>query len=191
MKKFLSVILLFTSACAIAQDREKEFQLRIGYGLAFYATDLEYSYNDGTFEFTLQDEDSAATSHVPIELRYELHPRFNLGIDMRFGKYLYDKNEDNTGQSNSFSSFGLGLEGVIVSRPKFRWYLGLTLSTTNLEISQTSGTNKETFQWGGGGTRFYTGISWFIADGPVALNFNMGRDARNFDLKDFTSDGAS
>ncbi|MFN0031549.1 MAG: hypothetical protein ACKVOR_05265 [Flavobacteriales bacterium] len=190
MKTLWMIVWMLPVALA-AQDREKEIQLRLGYGLAIYGTELEYNYDDGTIHFTLQDDDSAATSHVPIELRYEFHPRFNAGIDMRFGKYLYDEDEDNSGKSNQFSSFGIGLEGVVVSKPKFRWFIGLSLSTTKLLIKQETLINKETFDWRGGGARLYTGICWFVADGPIGLSFNIGRDSRTFDLKEYTNEGAT
>ncbi len=195
MRNLLTVLILTSAITAFTQDREREIQARIGYGITGYQTDINYTYDDGTTRIEFNDTDSAVTSEVPIELRFELHPRFNLGLDMRFGKYLYDQDEDNTGKSNSFSSFGLGLEGVIVSKPAFRWYGGLTLSGINLEIEDRveAGilTYTEKFNWKGNGTRFYSGITWFIADSPIGLNFLLGYDSRSMDLKEYTRDGSS
>jgi hypothetical protein len=195
MRILLVILILASGLAAFSQDREREIQARIGYGITGYQTDINYTYDDGTTHIEFNDTDSAVTSEVPIELRFELHPRFNLGLDMRFGKYLYDQEEDNTGKSNRFSSFGLGLEGVIVSKPVFRWYGGLTISGINLEIEDRveAGllTYSEKFSWKGTGSRFYSGITWFIADGPIGLNFLLGYDMRTMNLKEYTRDGSS
>lgn len=195
MRNILIITLLSGALTSFSQDREKEFQVRIGYGITGYQTDINYTYDDGTAHIEFTDKDSAVTSQIPIELRYELHPRFNLGLDMRFGKYLYDPDDDNTDKSNRFSSFGLGFEGTIVSKPVFRWFGGLTFSGINLEIEEPVGTGNSRYiqklSWKGNGTRLYTGISWFIADGPVGLNFVFGYDTRNMDLKEYTQDGSA
>ncbi|MFM9986118.1 MAG: hypothetical protein ACKVOK_12840 [Flavobacteriales bacterium] len=195
MRIALATILILLSICSFSQDREREIQTRIGYGITAYRTDVKYTYSNDSTLVEETDTDSAVASVIPIEFRYELHPRFNLGLDMRFGKYLYDKNDDNTGKSNRFSSFGLGLEGVIVSKPAFRWYGGLTFSGINLEIEDRVESGNvfyaEKFIWKGSGTRFYSGITWFILDGPVGLNFLFGYDTRSMNLKEYTRDGSS
>jgi hypothetical protein len=196
MKRIFTICLFIAYLqAANAQDRDKEIQIRVGYGLAVYALDVDYSYKSGGFSFTQVNKDSAVTSQVPIELRYELHPRFNLGIDMRFGKYLYDPNENNTGKSNKFNSVGIGLEGVIVNKSKFRWYAGLVFSTNKLYIEESvtdsNGTYPQSTNWKGGGASIYSGVMWYVADGPLALNFNLARDGRSFDLKEVRRDGSS
>lgn len=189
MKNWILLLLSFSIySSIIAQDRPREFQIRAGWGIAGYNTESKLQYDDGTTTIVDKDTSGAVTTHFPIEIRFELTKRFNLGLDMRFGNYLYDDDQDNSGKSNSFSSFGLGLEGVIVSRPKFRFYGGATLSTTKLNINErnTSSNSDNSLEtiWRGGGMRLYTGFTWFIADGPLGFNMNLGYDSRNFNLKE-------
>ncbi len=196
MKRILTICLFLAFLHhANAQSRDKEIQIRVGYGLSAYALDVDYSYKNGGFSYTSVSKDSAVTSQVPIELRYELHPRFNFGIDMRFGKYLYDPNENNTGKSNKFSSVGIGLEGVIVNKTNFRWYAGMVLSTNKFHIEEnqtdSNGSYNQTMDWKGGGVTIYSGVMWYIGDGPLALNFNLARDGRSFDLKEVWQNGSS
>lgn len=185
----ISVSLLFNT---LAQ-RENEFQLRAGFGWGAFATTGEWSYTSGGITFTENDTDGAVAIHLPIELRYELHPRFNAGIDLKFGNYLYDPN-DSTVQDNSnhFESFGFGLEGTLVRHENFRLYLGLNVNTTSLTLTDHidwfGDTVTETQLWRGGGFQANIGFLAFFSK-PIGFNFNLGYDSHTFKLKTFTRDG--
>ena len=82
--------------------RQKEIQARIGFGVAGYATEYQLTYDLLGTNIIERDTSAAATRHLNIDLRYEFHTRFNAGLDMKFGSYLYDPDEDNEGKSNSY-----------------------------------------------------------------------------------------
>lgn len=194
MKNIVLSIAFFTLlVSATAQnDREKEFQIRVGVGFAGYGAANEMKYDLGSATVSSKDTSGAVARYVPIELRYEFHPRFNAGLDMKFGSYLYDPNEDNKGKSNRFSSIGIGLEGTIVSKNNFRWYGGLGFDVTRLEISEQHGSGalgyKETSVWSGGGVKMYSGILAYFGDGPLGFNTSFAFDSHSLDLLEVTRD---
>jgi len=173
--------------------RQKEIQARIGFGFAGYATEYQLTYNlIGTNNID-SDTSGAVTRHLNIDLRYEFHSRFNAGLDMKFGSYLYDPNEDNEGKSNTYSVVGIGAEFNIVNRPKFRWYVGLGfnrgLLTIRQELPSINFEDEATFS--GGGFKMNSGILVFVGDSPFGFNFNVGYDKHAFYLDTYTQNGSS
>jgi Outer membrane protein beta-barrel domain len=194
MKNFLWIF-LFLPCLAIGQ-RSNEIQIRAGYGIALYKTDFNWSYNLGNVQLKYDTTDGAACVQIPIELRYELTDRFNAGLDMKFGRYLYASDDNNSGKSNFFRFIGIGLEGTIYSQEDSRVYLGLGLNTGKLETTETkndffNGLYTEKILWSGGGLRLNLGACHFIKNGPIGLNLNAGYDQHNFKLKDVTHNGNS
>lgn len=193
MKKILGLLLLFVSIETLSQ-RATELQFRAGAGIAVYKSDINLSYDFGGTKISQDTTDGAATTHFPIEIRYEVSEHFNLGIDMKFGKYLYAE-EDKAGKSNQFIIVGLGGEGVIYSLENARVYLGLGFNSGKLHVSETrtaaQGAYTETSDWQGSGYRFNLGTIIFIAKGPIGLNLNFGYDQHTFNLKSIKRDGTN
>ena len=173
--------------------RQKEIQARIGFGVAGYATEYQLTYDLLGTNIIDRDTSGAVTRHLNIDLRYEFHTRFNAGLDMKFGSYLYDPEEDNEGKSNSYVVIGLGAEFNIVNKPKFRWYFGLGLNRGALSIREESTTSnyKEEAIYSGGGFKLNSGILVYLGNSPFGLNFNLGYDKHTFNLDTYTQNGSS
>lgn len=173
--------------------RQKEIQARIGFGVAGYATEYQLTYDLLGTNIIDRDTSGAVTRHLNIDLRYEFHSRFNAGLDMKFGSYLYDPDEDNEGKSNSYSVIGIGAEFNIVSKPKFRWYLGMGFNRGLLTIrqEQPSINFEEEATYSGGGFKMNSGILVFLSDSPFGFNFNLGYDKHTFNLDTYTQNGSS
>jgi hypothetical protein len=192
MKKTLLFLLLLIAISAQAQ-RKKEFQIRGGFGFAAYATTTEFTYSAFGLTFTTKNDDGAATVHMPLELRYEISQRFNLGLDMKWGSYLYEP-DSGDGKSNKFFVIGVGLEYNFINADNFRWYGGLGFNSASLELEENStfGSTpvKQITRWSGGGFRLNSGVLYFFA-GALGLNFNLGYDSHNFSLDEFEVNGQS
>lgn len=191
MKKiFLAVIAvaLFTSADA---QRKRELQIRGGFGFAVYSTTSEFSYTATDPDLVFKDEDDAATVHMPLEVRYEISQRFNLGLDLKWGSYLYDP-DSSDGKANRFFVIGIGAEYTLVNRDNFRWYIGAGFNASELELEENYKflglPVHQVANYSGGGFRINTGVLWFII-GPLGLNFNAGYDSHNFSLTDLEQNG--
>jgi len=192
MRRIISILLLILPLTVFSQ-RSNEIQIRAGGGIGIYKTESKLSYSFGGVSVSADTTDGAATAHVPIELRYEVSSRFNLGIDMKFGKYLQDEADKNAGNSNKFTIIGLGFEGTLLSNEDSRVFIGAGFNSGSLEMrdESTSGTTTytEVAKWKGGGFRVNVGTLFFIANGPIGFNLNLGYDQHTFKLDSFTRDG--
>lgn len=191
MKKIILFLILFLAVVVVQAQRDKEFQIRGGFGFAVYGTTSEFTFTGFDPDVVLKDEDGAATVHLPLEFRYEFSRRFNAGLDIKFGSYLYDP-DSSEGKSNRFFAIGLAVEYNFISNDNFRWYagLGVNSSVLNLEEDYTLFGNyihQEAF-YDGPGVRINTGIMWFFA-GPLGLNANVGFDSHNFKLDELHQNG--
>lgn len=195
MKYILSLLLLTQVFFATAQ-RPLEIQARVGYGIAVYKSSSSFSYDFGGVKLQADTTDGAVTSHVPIELRYEITERFNVGLDMKFGKYLYAPEDRISGRSNNFAIFGAGFEGVLFNASDTRLYMGFGINTGKLVTRETK-TNfinvayTETITWQGPGFKLNFGVCHFIKDGPVAINLGIGYDQHTFNLKSIDHDNSA
>jgi hypothetical protein len=189
MKKLLLFSFAFIALIGMNAQRANEFQIRGGIGLAVYqaTSTLQYVYSSNQYEF--KDKDGAATFHFPIELRYEVSDRFNAGIDMKFGSYLYSDTTDNSGKSNRFTIIGIGAEVNLLSAEKGRIYIGAGFNSGNLTIAEFAGGLGQETKWRGPGYRFNLGGIAYIYNGPVGVNFNIGYDNHKFDLKEYELNG--
>src|SRR5258705_1330602 len=191
MKRLIPLLLfLFVIASAQAQ-RKKEFQIRGGFGFAAYATTTEITFKAFNPDLTFKNEDGAATVHMPLELRYEFSQRFNAGLDIKFGSYIYDP-DSAEGKSNSFFVIGIGLEYNFISNDNFRWYGGIGFNTATLKLEENFdyfGTPvKRKYNYTGPGFRLNSGVLWFFS--PIlGLNANLGYDGHNFSLKGLSDNG--
>jgi len=194
MKQLLLVFCLLIGLSAFAQ-RDKEIQIRAGVGAAGYLGDSQITIFDGNNTYVFPSDSGGVTTFFPVELRYELHPRFNFGLDMKFGKYLYDPDDDNSGKSNHYRTFGLSLEGVIVNRNNFRFHLGANAHTTRLVFNDVDNDSNDHTAvqsiWRGGGLKFYTGVLVYFGNSPLGFIYNMGYDSHNLKLKDVTINNSS
>jgi hypothetical protein len=184
---FVSLLILTTAQA----QRDKEFQIRGGFGFAVYGTTSEITLTNFSPELSFTDDDGAATVHIPIELRYELTRRFNIGLDAKLGSYLY--NPDSTeGKTNHFFTIGAAAEFNIINGDNFRLYAGAGVNTGTLtlkEESQVPGVDlsyESTYK--GGGFRMNAGILWFFA-GNLGLNANLGFDSHDFELNAYRENG--
>ncbi|MBL7923772.1 MAG: porin family protein [Bacteroidia bacterium] len=188
--KRLVVILLFLTAFHFAQaQRDKEFQIRAGFGFALYSTRSEW----GSGNLTQKDNGGAVTLHLPVDLRYELTRRLNMGLDLKIGSYLYDP-DGADGKSNQYVVIGLAAEYNFINRDDFRWYGGAGYNFSNLELEESSelpgDDSNEEWTYRGGGFRFNTGVLLYIIS-DFGLNFNLGLDTHQYKLKKYKQDGNS
>jgi hypothetical protein len=188
----LIFILCLQSLTCWAQ-REKELQIRGAVGIGGYGVLADYKFKMDNETYDYQDTSGAATNQLIWSVMYEPHHRVNVGLDLRMGQFLYDPAEDNRGKKNSFRTYGLRVEGNIVSRPEFRWYLGAGFHLSKLEMTDpldysTSDTAGESL-WKGGGSSLYTGIVAYIAHSPLAFNLDFVIDRNKFQLKEFVVGG--
>ncbi|MBK9639195.1 MAG: outer membrane beta-barrel protein [Bacteroidetes bacterium] len=164
-------------------QRDKEFQIRGGFGFSIYDADFKLD-NNGT---TTENDDGALSIQFPLELRYELSERWNLGLDMKFGSYVYER-DSAEGKSNRFFVFGIAGEYTIVNKDNFRWYTGFGIHTASLVLEEKSDDaieyKEEEWTYSGGGIRLNTGVLIYLGD-VVGLNFNLGLDTHNFKLKEY------
>lgn len=192
-------LILFAFLCFIStswgQSREKELQLRIGAGGGAYGTRSEFTVSSGGISLSGTDTSGAATAHLNIDLRYDFTQRFTAGLDIKSGSYLYDASEDNTGKSNVYAVVGLKGEFNIVSREKFRWYLGAGVHRSVLEIVEketTLGvTTTEKLRYTGSGVSLNTGLIKYFGDSPFGIHFSMGYDGHRFELQEYSINDSS
>ncbi|CAN5586672.1 hypothetical protein BH11BAC2_BH11BAC2_05500 [soil metagenome] len=191
MRKILLIALLVIAVQIVqAQDGHK-VQIRGGLGFAGYGSKYEQTYSFGGINFSDSNTDGAATFHFPLEVRVELNRRFNVGLDMKFGSYLYDPDSAD-GKSNRFVVVGLAGEYNFVVKEKLRWYGGVGFNGCSLVLEETKTengikiTNQSTYS--GPGFRMNTGVLIFLIKG-FGLNFNLGYDSHNFTLRKFEQNG--
>jgi hypothetical protein len=174
-------------------QRDKEFQIRLGIGSGVYSTNTTIKYTANAFGFSVpleyKDDGGALTVHMPIELRYELIDRFNLGLDMKFGSYLYEDNTNET-QSNSFRSFGLCFEYAFLSRENSRLYVGTMLGSTYLEMNEkvldwNSVIVDSKWIWRAPSFKLNLGYIKYFGDSPIGININLGWNTQAFKLKEW------
>lgn len=166
-------------------SRAKEIQLRAGMGIGVYRTHSELTWDSNSL--IDRDTSGAVTRHINLDLRYDITRRINVGLDMKFGSYLYDPDENNEGKSNTYAVFGFTGEFALVNRPNFRWYTGLNLHLSVLETSETDAQDdKATLRYSGGGLKLNTGVLFYFGDSNFGLNFNLGYDNHGFTLREYT-----
>lgn len=123
MTRLLFIIMLSILSIQGWTQRHKEFQIRLGAGVGGYNTTTELKYTVNSLGYPVKghysDNGGASTVHFPLELRYEISERFNVGLDTRFGTYLYEVNGNNV-QSNRFRYIGLGGELTLMNRENSR-----------------------------------------------------------------------
>ncbi len=190
MKKIL-LFIITAFFCSVAySQREKEIQVRASYGLAGYATLSESRFTVAGFETSDSDSSGAATQHLNLDLRYDFTNRITAGIDMKFGSYIYDPEEDNTGKSNSLVVVGLSGEFNLVSRERSRLFLGFGFHRSALELRDRE-TNfgivsEAVATYRGRGIKLNLGYSKFFGNSPLGFNVSLGYDTHNFDLEEYT-----
>jgi hypothetical protein len=193
MKSHILFGIMLVLGLQAAAQRAKEIQVRAGYGLGVYKTQTELSYTFGNIKISDDTTDGAATSHFPVELRYEVSDRVNLGLDLKFGKYLYAPEDQRSGRFNKFSIIGIGAEVNLFSDDDARVYINGGFNTGTLEMNDViasgliSLSQKVTYK--GNGIRFNFGTFFFIKNGPIGINLNLGYDRHNFILKSYEVEG--
>lgn len=191
MKLLLACATLLIISTTGYTQRDNEFQIRLGGGIAAYATEWNTNYTlntpFGTYNFSDSGSDGAVTVHMPLEFRYEVFERLNVGLDMKFGRYIYDPEEDNTGKSNGFGSIGLAAEFTALNKSNTRLYLGLCVNTSwltlhekNIDDNGNSVTNEVNYR--GPGVKLNAGFIQFFGNSPIGINTNIGYDTHNFEI---------
>lgn len=191
MKNIILLFVLISFSSAAYAQRNKEFQIRGGLGWSVYSSESEFAYTFSGLTFSNKNKDNAATVHLPLEFRYEITRRFNVGLDMKIGSYLYDP-DSAEGKSNRFFVIGIGAEYNFINKDNFRWYGGIGINTCMLELQSDYSALGIAFSdisnYKGGGFRLNTGLLWFFAR-HLGLNFNLGFDSHNFKLDEFKRNG--
>lgn len=174
-------------------ERAKEIQIKWATGIGVYGVGSELAYDDGTIRVTEEGSDSAVTAYHLFQVRYELHPRINVGLELSTGSYLYDPNKDNSGMSNTLSYWGINLEGNAVTSDRHRLYGGMTIKSTRLRTEEpyidfpTIGTQEVNYR--GAGFRLYTGYMYYIAGGPIGIHLQAGYDSQHLELRSLYRNG--
>lgn len=192
MKNLLLLFVAVSMDLACLAQRENEIQVRAGYGLGVYKTETRLEYTLGSITVSDDTTDGAATTHFPIELRYDITERFNAGIDMKFGKYLYAPEDQKSGRFNRFSIIGIAGEVNLFSDDESRVYLNAGFNTGTVEMNDVTDdffalTQKLIYK--GNGIKFNLGTMFFIKNGPIGINLNIGYDMHNFELKSYEVEG--
>jgi hypothetical protein len=195
MKKImLLTALLSSSIWGMSQsERAKEIQIKWAAGIGVYGVGSELAYDDGTIRVTETDQDSAVTTYNLFQIRYELHPRISVGLELSTGSYLYDPNKDNTGFRNTLSYWGVNVEGNAVTSDRHRLYGGMTLKSTRLQTEEpyidfpTIGTQEVNYR--GPGYRLYAGYMYYIAGGPIGIHLQGGYDSQHLELRSLYRNG--
>ncbi len=187
MKQYLIILVLLLTWHTTSAQRPKEFQIRGGLGFGLYGTTSEF----GTDKSKTKDRGGAVTLYFPLDLRYEITRRFNIGLDMKYGSYLYDPDSAD-GRSNAYYVIGSGAEFNIKNEEDFRWYAGAGVNFSGLMLEETNqpdkAIDKENWNYSGFGFRFNTGVLIYIV-GDLGLNFNLGFDSHAFKLRKYKQDG--
>ncbi|MCZ2277967.1 MAG: porin family protein [Bacteroidia bacterium] len=188
MRRLLLTLFLIYSLPVLAQ--KGEVQLRAGLGAAVYSTESEVSFSFTLaglpFSIVQKEEDNAVAVHIPLEFRYGLSNRWNLGLDFKFGSYLYDP-DSAAGKSNAFMAIGPQLEYNLVNKESFRWYLGLGFNYAILKLEDNMDEvppMRYNRNYSGSGVRINTGIIWFFTT-PLGLHFNAAFDSHDFQLNEY------
>jgi hypothetical protein len=187
---------VFANVCSSQSDRAKEIQIRTGVGISGYNSTTNINYDLIGAPIVQSTTGQAGTVHFPVEMRFEITRRINVGLNARFGSYLYDPEvTESSEKRNNFWALGPAAEFNIANRDHFRWYAGLGIHAVKLNTYETFNTDpipffgvltaENSMKWAGLGSSLHTGILWFIAKSPVGLNFNIGYDGVNLDLKEF------
>ena len=175
----------------VSAQREREFQVRAGFGFAGYGTTSEWTVNFFGTDINVKDNDGAASLHAPIELRYEVSERVNLGLDLKIGSYLYDP-DSAEGKSNRFLVIGPSVEYNFITKDDFRWYGGLGFNGAFLDLEEEYELNgalvHEIARYTGPGFRLNAGVLIFLSE-LIGLNFNLGYDSHHFTLKELEVNG--
>lgn len=189
MKKGITLILLICSTYFAIAQQESEFQIRAGLGWAIYGARSEVILKTPSGDVSSSNKDGAATLHLPLEIRYGFNEDINVGLDFKFGSYVYDP-DSSEGKSNRFVVIGIAGEYSIVAKEHLRWYVGLGINGSSLVLEENDKTKntKEIWTYSGGGFRLNTGLLIFLSD-HVGLNFNLGYDGHNFKLKEYELNG--
>jgi hypothetical protein len=189
-----SLLCVLSPFISIGQSqRPLEIQLRSG--IAFGAYGTETAITNGSEKWT--DQSGAATSILPIDLRWEMNERWAFGVHTRFGSYLYGSEESNyKDRSNRIRVFGLAAEYNLVSKEKFRWYAGLGFGISNLRIQQTRIdlpplSTKEEYFLRGGNVRLQTGLIRWFGDSPLGFHLQMGFDRHRYTVQEIKLDGST
>lgn len=192
MKYSFAALFLMATLTSFAQ-RDKEIQLRIGAGAALYSTESNVDFKVatplGNFPFNVKDDGSAATIHLPLELRYEIIEHLNIGLDAKLGSYLYEDEQDQQHKSNEFRVLGIAAEITALSKENTRIYLGIGVNATHLSMKEdvavplSNSTFESTATWKGPGLKLNAGFMQYFGNSPLGINLNVGLDAHNFDLK--------
>lgn len=186
MKQFILVLLITITFQSAQAQRSKELQVRAGVGFGLYGTKSEYGPDNNKIEET----GGAVTLYLPVDFRYEITRRFNMGLDLKVGSYLYDPDSAD-GKSNGYVVVGLGAEYNLKNEEDFRWYFGGGINFANLNLEETNqpfSSFKEEWKYSGVGIRFNTGVLIYIV-GDFGLNFNLGFDSHALKLKKYEQNG--
>jgi hypothetical protein len=193
MNKALFFFTFSVLSAQVLAQRAKEIQVRAGYGLGVYKTQTELAYTFGNIKISDDTTDGAATAHIPVELRYEVSDRVNLGLDMKFGRYLYAPEDQMSGRHNRFTIIGLGAEVNLFSDDDARVYLNGGFNTGTLEMHDVIASGlinlSQKVVYKGNGLKFSLGTMFFIKNGPIGINLNLGYDRHNFILKSYEVEG--
>lgn len=190
-----TIILLLTMLLLtqpIFSQREKEIQMRIGIGLGAFTSTIDWTYKHPSFpSYNDKYDETFRMKSLPIEVRYELSERFNVGADIVFDTRNEIVDEELTGTDDKSNSYGIAVEYNILNKPHLRFFAGLHLSYCNLELDNNVYIGPDMSYslltyWNGAGVKVNLGFMAFIKQSPFGIHFNIGIDGRQMQLTEIT-----
>ncbi len=182
MKKItLALIFIFVFGFSEAQ-RKKEFQFRSGYGFAGYRT---------LSKVDMRRNSSSSMLSIPLELRYEITERINLGVEVKAG-LVWDYSDTSSAASSGIVQAGILSEYNFITKENFRWYGGIGLNYAILNFNGEKhhdllGNYRDLYSYRGIGYGLNTGLLIFIKE-HFGFNFNLGYTGYYFELKSARAD---
>lgn len=185
MKRLLIITtsLLFGLTVFSQGNQKGNLQIDIGGGLGVYKNYITQS-NNGTV-FVNNEKDTAATSFVPIGIEYAIFDRFSAGINMKFGKYFTDE-ENNT---NKLLSFNVTTSYYFLNKNKFMMYAKLAFGTNTLNSTNTS-VISSSVKMTGTGFSLGTGFKWWWGN-HIGMFFDYDFNKYKLNAKEYTFMGTA
>jgi hypothetical protein len=187
----LLVPTFFSNKMIQAQSRPLELQVRTGWGWGIYQSRYTAEYRFSNSSQTEEDFGAAVCVNTPLVARWELNERWSGGLDLKFGRFLYGVDTMNTTlRENNFTIIGAALEYALVSRPRFRWFVGGGPQFSSLymkeEYLDNTSVRQASLFMRGGGVRLNSGVIAYFGNWPIGFVFQLGYDAHWFNLRSFS-----
>lgn len=182
MRLLLAIVVCATTMGTTAQVVQKgDFALDLGVEGGYYNVDIHQRL--GELDSTYAD--TAATFFVPFHFEYMLSNKFAIGAVLKSGRYLSDDNSDN----NQVTAFGVSLSYHPVVTEKLDLFVRVGVGSSALKIREVVLVEVRT-DFAGPAIEIDTGLKFYFSE-HFGLNFNVGWNSYNLDIKEASIGGES